>query len=229
MNWIALVPMRSGSKGIRNKNTVPIAGKPLYQYTIEAAIEAKASQIFISTNILGLPKRKYSSLVTYLSRSESLSTDETPMSEVVLDFLNNPDYSKLSSRSIIVLLQPTSPLRKASDITKSLELFSNSNSDLLISVTKGDKSVLKSGFIENGNFKPVSSIEYCFQNRQLLPEIFKPNGAIYIFKAGWFQKNQSFETPSIIAYKMDPEKSHDVDTKSDLEKIEKILLKEEKF
>ena len=51
MKWISLIPMRAGSKGLPNKNTIPVAGKPLYQYSVDAALSAGARRIYISTDI----------------------------------------------------------------------------------------------------------------------------------------------------------------------------------
>ena len=98
-----------------------------------------------------------------------------------------------------------------------------------MSVTTSDRGVLKWGTLVNDKFKPISEAKYCFSNRQLLPEVFKPNGAVYIFDAQWFVKNGGFVTDKIGALKMSFEDSHDIDTLDDFTLCEQIILSRQNF
>lgn len=215
-----LIPFRSGSKGLKDKNLAIIKNIPLYAHSIDQAVETGLGDVFVSTNykkdMLKLEKQ-----IKFIKRKESLSADKTEMKDVVNDFIKNI----IDEESIIVLLQVTTPLRKVEDIKEALNLFQTKDYDLVMSVTKHKREVLKYGFmdIENSNFRPINKIEYCFKNRQELPHIFKPNGAIYIFNSEWFRINQSFVTNNIGAHIMDDISSIDIDSMSDLEKVRDIL------
>ena len=226
MNWLALIPMREKSKSIEKKNIKKILGKPMYEYTLENAIEAGANEIYISTDIKKILEKKFNNKkIITIKRKESLAQDNTTMEEVIYDFLKYYKEFVSKQNKVIVLLQPTSPLRRSKDIKNSLDLFNNSDKELLMSVTKTDNRILKYGFLEKKVFLPISKIEYCFQNRQELPTVYKPNGAIYIFNSNWFFKNKGFVTESIITYEMKKKFSHDVDSINDLKKVHKNLRK----
>jgi len=227
MNWFALIPMRERSKSIEKKNLKKIFGKPMYEFTIEVALKAGASKIFISTDIRKvLEKFKSNDKIIAIERKKHLTKDNTRMSEVVYDFLKNSKQLNPIENNIIALLQPTSPLRRKEDIEIALNLYKNSNENLLMSVTKANSKILKYGFVTDNIFRSISKKEFCFQNRQELPKVFKPNGAIYIFKSNWFIKNKDFKTNSILTYEMEKKFSYDVDSLKDLKKIKKQLKKE---
>lgn len=224
MDWFALIPMRERSKSIEKKNLKKIFGKQMYEYTIEVALKAGASKIFISTDIKQvLEKYKFNEKIVAIERKRNLTKDNTKMSEVVYDFLKNSNQLNPSKNNLIALLQPTSPLRRKEDIEYALKYFINSNENLLMSVTKANSKILKYGFVINNTFRSISKKEYCFQNRQELPKVFRPNGAIYIFKSNWFIKNKDFKTNSILTYEMKKKFSYDVDSEKDLRKIKKQL------
>ena len=185
MSWVSIIPLRAGSKGVRNKNTRSIFGKPLYQYTVDFALKAGAKKIYITTDIkeilLSDPKEK----IILLERDQKLCTDDSIMSDVLLNFLTSFEGSKIKDDQTIVLLQATSPLREKKDLLKALQLFEKSSkTNLVLSVTRAENHVLKYGYVIGGNFKHISDPHLCFQNRQNLPKLFKPTGSFYIFKAG---------------------------------------------
>jgi CMP-N-acetylneuraminic acid synthetase len=224
MGWIALIPMRKGSKGIKNKNVHFLAGIPLFQHTINAATNAKAEAIYISTDIKEILESPKQDGIFKIRRTKNLAGDEIPMADVVLDFLSEGIGADIADSKTIVLLQVTSPLRNSEDIRKALQLFEQVKGNLVISVTDAKNDVLKYGLISGGKFQHISSPEYSFQNRQRLPKVYRPNGAIYIFKAGWFRSKKSFATPSTFAYKMPAERSVDIDTIDDFKLVEKKLF-----
>ena len=112
MSWVSIIPVRSGSKGVKNKNTRSICGKPLYQYTVDFALKAGAKKIHITTDIeeilVSAPKEK----IILTKRDQKFCTDDTMMSDVLLNFLTGIEGSKIKDDQTIVLLQATSPLRK---------------------------------------------------------------------------------------------------------------------
>ena len=111
------------------------------------------------------------------------------------------------------------------DLKLSLDLFENSISDIALTVTPVDRSVLKWGELStDGSFRPLSDPKYVFSNRQSLPLIYKPNGAIYVFKAEWLLKNKELKNAKTISgIEMPVNRSHDIDTMEDLILCEELL------
>tara|TARA_Y100000768_G_scaffold223840_1_gene168954 strand:+ start:25708 stop:26373 length:666 start_codon:yes stop_codon:yes gene_type:complete len=211
---IFLIPFRSGSKGLKNKNINIYKDKPLFRHSTDVALETKLGNVYISTDygideLEGLSKD-----VIFVSRPVELASDEATMSSVVLNFLEN----NVSSESIVILLQATSPNRTKKHISEAINRFTNNSFDLVMSVTETPNDLLKSGLISgDGNFASVNNIDYCFSNRQNLPKTYKPNGSIYIFKSSWFKINKNFSTSNIGAFIMDNNSSLDIDQIEDLE------------
>jgi N-acylneuraminate cytidylyltransferase len=217
--WTAFVPVRSGSKGLPGKNTRLLAGKPLYRHTVDLALESGAFQVLVSTDIPDILAEVMPSHVQVLHRPSELCGDSVPMAPVLLHALQS-----VNVQGPVVLLQATSPLRQASDIHEALDQLSTGAFDLVISVTEADRGVLKWGQLQaNGRFVPLSSPEHCFANRQSLPRVYKPNGAVYAMQAEWFVANQSFVTERIGTVVMPSERSHDIDNLSDFERCEALL------
>lgn len=224
MNWISIIPMRAGSKGVKNKNIRLICGKPLYRYTVDFAFEAGTKKVYITTDIpeiIALPNEKN---IVIAQRKNSLCHDDSQMSLVILDFLTSGVGKIINDEQTIVLLQATSPLRKKSDLLEALEIFSKSpTTNLMMAVTETKNDALKYGYVINGKFNHISEPSLCFENRQNLPKLYKPTGGFYIFKAGWYRSNKSFATRETSAHQISNNQSLDIDTIKDLKRFEAIL------
>jgi len=217
--WTAILPVRAGSKGLPSKNIKILIDRPLYQHTIDHALASGASQIIISTDIPEIINSSFAGNVHVVSRPTELCGDAVPMAPVLLHALK-----VMRVKGLVALLQVTSPLRNVTDIQSAIELADSGKFDLVMSVTPADSSVLKWGeVLDSGEYKPISRIEYCFSNRQSLPTIYKPNGAIYAMSAKWFVDNGDFETNNIGTIVMPLERSYDIDTVHDFELCESIL------
>ena len=224
MNWISIIPLRAGSKGLENKNIRFIKGKQLYRYTVDFALKAGTQQVYISTDIKEILSAPYEKDILVSERNSALCQDDAKMSAVILDFLNHGEGKKIGADQTIVLLQATSPLRRQLDLMNALELFSKSHTtDLMMAVTQVENNALKYGFVINGNFKHISEPRLCFENRQNLPKLFKPTGAFYIFKAGWYRANKSFATKATSAYEIPNEHSLDIDSLEDADHFQTII------
>ena len=223
-NFTVIIPLREGSVGLPNKNIKELNGKPLYLYAVDLAIEADSARIIVTTNIDKVLESEFDEKIELLSRPQELCTDSIEMSPVLLHAIE-----KLEVQGTVVLLQPTSPLRSLKDLKASIDLFESSGSDIVLTVTSADHSVLKWGELSiDGSFRPLSNMKYIFSNRQSLPSVCKPNGAIYIFKAEWLIKNKELQNAkSISGVKMPDTRSHDIDTIEDLILCEEILKNSE--
>lgn len=215
MNIVAIIPARGGSKGIPKKNLVHFKGKPLMQWSIEAALQSKyiTDVVISSDNEEILNEAKKNNQVVTLRRPDSLAQDESRTEPVLIHALQHlkKEYKYL------ILLQPTSPLRTAEDIDKAFEKLFESKTDSLISVTNLDFHPFKTFTInDKGYLKGIINNDYPFFSRQKLPKTYKANGAIYIIETAVFINKKSLITKQTIAFEMSNEKSLDIDNLEDL-------------
>lgn len=222
---VALIPARGGSKGIKGKNIIPLNGAPLISYTIKAAFDANVFDgVYVSSDdakILAVSEH-YGAIPVL--RSEALAQDNTPTNPVIEEFISQ---ISLSPDDIIILLQPTSPLRTSHHVVLALQQFMESDHcDSLISVTSGDSKYFYS-FVINDHF--LQSINEKFSKisrRQDLPEIYLPNGAVYIFSVGKYLIEKTIPKTNVLAYIMENDVSLDIDTLEDLAEAEKYLTQQ---
>ncbi|WP_109316460.1 cytidylyltransferase domain-containing protein [Pseudovibrio ascidiaceicola] len=219
-NVIAVIPARAGSKGLPGKNIRTLAGAPLYYHSVAAAQAAGIRNVLVSTDIESIfhDSEKRGGF-RVLRRPESLCTDSATMGQVLKDVIS----TEVKVPSTIVLLQPTSPLRQHMQIIEALELFREGNFSLVLSVTEVSNSSLKFGMIENGRFQAVSKGKYCFSNRQALPNLYRPNGAVYVFSSEMFRESEEFDTINIGAVCMPEQDSYDIDNLNDFKQCEFLL------
>lgn len=218
---LAIIPARSGSKGIENKNLVLLNNQPLIYYTIKAALEAKCiNKIVVSSNSDEILNYAKSQNVDILKRPISLAQDDSTSDKVLLHAL---EFYK--SYEDVIFLQPTSPLRTSIHIDKAFSIYKNSKANALISVKKCDNKILKA-FICNkyGDLTGVCNDEYPFMPRQKLPKTYMSNGAIYILKVKKFLSKASFLQDKTKHFLMDEISSCDIDNLKDLKKAEKYLI-----
>ena len=215
-NCVAIVPCRAGSKGLPNKNFLMVGSKKLYKITLDQALRCINEVIISSDKNLEKELECYS--VEQHRRSPELSTDHSTMAELMFELIRRYELHE----STIVLLQPTSPLRRDEDISKCINTFKNNTFDLVFTVSSQDRAVLKSGFIRGNKFIPLAEPEFTFMNRQDLPELFRPNGAVYVFNGGWFEKNNGFTSSNVGVVEMPKENSLDIDNQEDFDRVAQI-------
>lgn len=217
--WTAVIPLRGGSKGLPGKNTRLLAGKPLYCHAVDVAMASGASRVLISTNIEEVLTAQLPAGVQALPRPPELCGDTVPMAPVLVHALQTAQV-----QGPVVLLQATSPLRQVADVQAALERLASGGFDLVMSVTEADRGVLKWGQVQpDGRFVPLSSPEHCFANRQSLPPVYKPNGAVYAMDAQWFITQKSFVSERIGTVVMPAERSFDIDNMDDFERCAALL------
>lgn len=224
---LAIIPARGGSKGIPRKNLYPLAGKPLLVYTLEASIHAKnISRVLVSTDDLEIYNLAKSYGVDVVRRPANLATDTAPIIDVVFHSLETLYENEGYSPDIVVLLQPTSPLRTARDIDDAVRVFKSCDSCLsLISVSEYEHSPYWALKVSDGFLVPIFREAYLRTRRQDLPKMYRPNGAIYIATPEVLREYRSFLTPRTIPYIMPPERGIDIDSLLDLWLAELILTR----
>ncbi|WP_019123267.1 cytidylyltransferase domain-containing protein [Brevibacillus massiliensis] len=218
---LAIIPARGGSKGVPRKNIREVAGKPLIAWTIE---EAKKSR-YIDQTILSSEDDEIISVARSwgcevpFKRPPELAQDDTPGIDPVLHAL-----SQVSKYDYIVLLQPTSPLRKAEDIDGCIHTCLRLSANACVSVTEPDKSPYWMYKVDDRKRMSLLLTGDSFAvRRQQLPKVYALNGAVYVAKSEWIQAKKSFLTDETVAYIMPKERSIDIDTEFDL-KVASILL-----
>ena len=226
MKKIAIIPARSGSKGLPNKNILMLGNKPLVAYTIEAALKSNEfEKVIVSTDSLEYKYIAEKFGAEVFMRSEELSNDKASSFVVIEDVLNKIE----TTIDYFVLLQVTSPFRNENHIKESIEVFENSISeyDFLVSMQKSDKSsslikpIYDSGTLEEYN------IDYSNYSRQKYDE-YHPNGAIFIGKVKEYLEQKHFFGKRSKAYFMNKEDSIDIDDSLDFEIAITILTKKNK-
>ncbi|CRY91238.1 conserved hypothetical protein [Synechococcus sp. WH 8103] len=124
----------------------------------------------------------------------------------------------------IVLLQVTSPLRSDEDVLACVNLYTKGRFSMAMSVVQVKNDILKCGTLsEDNTFKNVLHNKFCFFNRQDLPSVHKPNGAIYVFNSDSFLKSNDFPIEKIGVVEMSEERSFDIDTLADFSLAERIM------
>jgi len=219
---IAIIPARGGSKGVKKKNIYPIAGKELIAYTVESALKSKyIDDVYVTSDsdeILNISK-KYGALT--FKRPDRLAQDSTKTEPVITNLLTSIE----KNYDILILLQPTSPLRDEHDIDEAFESYFSNDTDSLISVEIPTHSPYKAfTCTSDGYLKGIVNDEYPFMPRQELPKSFYPNGAIYIIEVKKFLENNKLFTLKTLPFQMSKVKSMDIDNIDEVKSIEKIIL-----
>lgn len=220
---VALIPARGGSKGIYRKNLYPIAGSPLLDYTINAALVVEAiNDIYVSSDDPEILKHSEKLGVKTIVRPDCYAADDSSAASVVAHFLDVLSLDVSREELGILYLQPTSPLRTAAHITSAIALAQNG--DGVVSVVETEKSPYKSFKLnESGRLTSLFNQHLSNARRQDLPRTYTPNGAIYIFSAANFVSNNGFPSNDSLPFIMEKIESVDVDTLEDIKYLESII------
>lgn len=214
---LAIVPARGGSKGIKDKNIKEIEGRPLIEYTIEAAKRCEyIDEIVVSTDSEKIAKvaKKAGAKVPFL-RPDELASDTARTIDVVLFTI---EQLKLIGQEydIVVLLQPTSPLRDEDDICGAIEKYVSCNMKSLVSVSEVSESpILMRQIVDETHMEKLLNINSTIR-RQDMAKYYMVNGSIYINKIEELNSDTSLND-NVIPYVMDRSHSVDIDDYVDIE------------
>lgn len=221
---MAVIPARGGSKGLPGKNIRPLGGKPLITWTIEAARGARAvDQVILSSDDEAIMAAATAAgCAVPFRRPPELATDEAGSIDVVLHALD-----AVPGADIVVLLQPTSPLRTAADIDQALDRLAATGAPAVVSVCAVEQNPhWMYRLSPEARLVPVMGDGPGFARRQELPDIFTLNGAIYAARVDWLRAHRSFVTGETVAFVMPQERSLDIDTAADFEACMRALDKQ---
>lgn len=224
MKTLVIIPARGGSKGIPRKNIKPLNGKPLIYYTIDCArVICSDEDICVSTDDAGIISvvEKYGLKVPFVRPAE-LASDTAGTYEVLLHAL---DFYEKQGRNYetVVLLQNTSPFRKAGQVKEALSLF-NVNVDMVVSVKECAANPYYCVFEEDDKgYLHVCKGDGNIFRRQDAPKVYEYNGAIYIMNAKTLKTTHMHKMQKRVKYVMDDLSSFDLDTMWDWQMAEAII------
>jgi CMP-N,N'-diacetyllegionaminic acid synthase len=226
---LAVIPARGGSKGVPGKNTKRLAGKPLILHTIEAALESKhLDKIVVSTDDQDIARVAKKAGVQVIERPVRLAQDNTPMHPVIEHAAAHIDKTEHYTPEVIVVLQPTSPLRTAKDIDQAIELFLNSSGDSLVSVMEASHPIHWTFKMSGEYVVPRLGRKYLKVRRQDLEKSYVPVGAIFIVSPETLFKSKDLYGKKIVPYIMPHERSIDIDHLLDFAVAELLIKQNQK-
>ena len=196
---LAIIPARGGSKEIRRKNLQKLSGKPLIAHTIIAAKKTKSiNKIIVSTDDkeIGKISKNNGAEVPFL-RPKQISKDTSSTIEVIKHALKFLQENQSYVPDIIILLQPTSPLRTSQLITKTINTLKKSKATSVITVSKITKHPYASYWLKNDFLKPFEKSSTKYSRRQEFPDLFFPTGAVYTLWYDTLKKFNSLHGPKI--------------------------------
>jgi CMP-N,N'-diacetyllegionaminic acid synthase len=218
MRCLGLIGARGGSKGIPRKNLVDLAGHPLIYYTFNEALKSKSlDRVVLTTDdpeIADLAKS--SGIEVPFLRPEPLASDTASLADAIdhaVEWLrSNEGYIP----DALLLLQPTSPLRRAQHIDEAVALFENENAGSVIGLSPPQEHPWDMVYFENGEMRFAREQYSELTNRQTYREFYYINGAIYITRTELFTTHKNFWAGKIVPYYMEALDSIDVDSEADL-------------
>ncbi len=224
MHTVAIIPARGGSKGLKEKNIYPVAGKPLLAWTVlQALASTSIERVFVTTDDEAIAKVASEYGAEVIVRPLELAGDKASSESAILHASGVIERDYNMPLSTIVFLQATSPLRKPDDIDRAVELFIREGADSLISVTRADDLTLWES--RAGKW---ASVNFDYRNRgmrQDRPTQFIENGSIYIFKPETLTSFGNRIGEKLTAYEMEFWQTWEIDTLEEIDLIEYFMYK----
>jgi CMP-N-acetylneuraminic acid synthetase len=229
---LGIITARGGSKRIPRKNVKLLAGKPLIAYTI---IEAKKSEyinkLIVSTDDEEIAKisKEYSTEVPFM-RPNELALDTTLSVDVLIHAVKFLEDNNIFSPDIIVLLEPTAPLRTVDDIDNGIQKHLETDADSVVGVIKGDnRHPLKAKIIDDDKLK-----DYIFEEKEILrsqdlPSVYFRNGAFYSVKKEVLINERTLYGEDTRPLIMNEINSFDINSDIDFKLAEIIIQNQENF
>ncbi len=216
-DFICIIPARSGSKGLKNKNLLKINGIPLVLWPINSAKKVKfIKKIVLSSDskkILNIAKNKKIDLNL---RPKYLATDTASTFSVLKNLLKKPEYKNFKN---IICLEPTSPFTNSKIIKKSIQLFIKLKANSLITIAEANQSSPNFLFEKDNKklLRPyIKSKKYNHLRRQDVRKTYFPDGSLYISDVESLMKNQGFFGKKTAGYLIPKFYNLEIDDKTDL-------------
>lgn len=221
---LALIPARGGSKGLPGKNIRTVAGRPLLAWSVEAARASRSVDrvVLSSDDDAIMEAARACGCDVPFRRPPELATDSAASIDVVLHALD-----RLPGYDVVVLLQPTSPMRTADDIDAACERLQDGGVPSCVSVCAVQQSPYWMYHLDARQaLTPVLEAPPGITRRQDLPPVYVLNGAVYAARGDWLRRTRSFVTRETVAHVMPAERSIDIDTFDDFEAFRETVTED---
>ena len=220
MSYVAVIPARGGSKGIKGKNLQLVGEHSLVARAILAAQKiADIKRIIVSTDDDDIAKEAEKYQAEVHKRSQETSNDSAKTIDAVAELVQD---LRLNSE-VCVLLQPTSPLRTSEDIQLAIDAYKSNNKGSCVTVTASEHHPFKMIVKNDDGYQPVTHLSDLEQPRQQLPQAFRINGAVYVISFKELLDNMSFFVQPQGFVEMNEYKSIDIDTHADLQRANELI------
>lgn len=222
---LIVIPARGGSKRLLHKNMLPLAGKPLICWTIEAALGAQLdARIMVSSDddeILSVARLYEDRGVNSYKRSDDLATDVASTADVLADAVRAEQLTGRKPETV-VLLQPTSPLRSSLDIRTAIEVYRKGGTyDTVVTVCEVDHPTAWVGTM--GSDSQLEGVDLSIGRSQDHLKEYRLNGAVYVIRSDWLMSSGSIFTPRLLASVMPRDRSLDIDERIDFNVCEMMM------
>lgn len=228
---LAVIPARSGSKGIKNKNLRKIKGKSLIGYAADIAIKSKLFDfIAMSSDSIKYKKEieSYKNNIDFVIRNKKLSSDKANSLDVWRDTIKQIEIKYKIKIDVSMLIEPTNPLRKVSDMKKLFNLYKNNKYDGCLTISKKPESFTdqKTLIIENNKLNYYLIDGKKFTIRQDIPVQYYRNGIGYISNKNYIFKCRNDFLYGKIGYLIINRININIDSHNDL-KVAKLLMEDD--
>jgi CMP-N-acetylneuraminic acid synthetase len=216
---LAIVPARGGSVGLPGKNLAPFRGRPLVAHTVHTAVAAGVPEVVVTTDDAEIAAAAVAEGARTVDRPSHLAEATSRTLPAVLHALDALD---ISDDVLILLLQPTSPLRTAEDIAECLHIHGDRPTGSVVQMCRStDHHPLKVCLeTPDGGIAPVRDWADLEAPRQVLPAVLRPTGGIYLVRAGDLRRYERFFIPEVRPQFVPVERAIDIDSAADLEVAE---------
>lgn len=232
MKILAIIPARGGSKGLKNKNVLPLLDHPLIAYSIKAALDSKEiNRVIVSTDSKEIADvaRSYNAEVPFLRPAE-FAQDMSIDMEVFIHALNWLKKNENYIPDIIVQLRPTSPVRFAKEIDLCINKLISSHADSLRVVTPAPCTPYKMWTLDEDSeeMSPLLTLEHVKEPynepRQRLPKVYWQVGILDVIKTQTILEKKSLSGDKILSHIVPNELSIDIDDIQSFKKAEEVIL-----
>ena len=225
---LCIIPARGGSKGLPNKNILPINGKPLLKHTIDQVSCSKhIDNVFVSTDCIKINQLCYGWNFPFIDRPDEFAMDDSPSSDTIIHAINHLKDQGMDF-NVILMLECTSPLRTPDDIDNAIEMFIDNygTTDSLIGVgelTSDTEHPYCIKIEEDGYLQPFIKDAPPIYQRQQLNKAYSVFGGIYMSKVYKYLQCKTFYQERTIGYKVERWQKFEIDDVIDFICVESIM------
>jgi CMP-N-acetylneuraminic acid synthetase len=230
MRILGLIPARGGSKGVPRKNIRPLNGRPLLQYTTEAALQSRRlSRVVLSTDDPEIAEvGKLCGISVPFLRPPELARDDTPTLPVIQHAIRQLEPAD-GPYDAVCLLQPTHPLRRAEQIDACIDLLESSGADAVVTLLPvpahyNPHWVYFSG--PGGDLRLATGEDAPIPRRQDLPRAYHREGSIYVTRRSVLMEGNSLYGRKVRGCLMDPESTVNIDSLADWDRAAEMLTRQ---